>query len=268
MERDTQRVDPEIASKAEQARRILMTPPRPRPSAEEERTLTQARRTSLDWLTAYEWGEGSTVFAVHGWGGHSGQFAGFVDALVPLGYRVAAVDAPGHGASTREVEVNILDFAAGVERAMTALGGADVLVAHSLGCFVAARAIVRGLIAPARVVFLAPTSSIVGTLERFARLLNLEEAEARLFIQLVEEHVGATAADLDAANTVSGVAIPLLILHDPDDAEVPFSDAQAIAASWSESRLISVRGVGHRGIVASPDAIAMAVEFVQGISSS
>src|ERR1051326_2880782 len=43
------------------------------------------------------WGEGPTVYLVHGWGGTGAQLDAFVEPLIAAGHRVVSFDAPGHG---------------------------------------------------------------------------------------------------------------------------------------------------------------------------
>jgi hypothetical protein len=41
-------------------------------------------------------------------------------------------------------------------------------------------------------------------------------------------------------------------VHDRDDAEVPFSDAEEIVRSWPGARLHATAGLGHRRILSDP----------------
>ena len=84
--------------------RLWFRAPRTRPDAAALACLMQGRRH--DFLlhgrpvASWEWGgQGPWVVLVHGWGGHAGQLHAFVPALLAAGFRVAAFDAPAHGAS-------------------------------------------------------------------------------------------------------------------------------------------------------------------------
>lgn len=48
--------------------------------------------------------EGPAVLLVHGWGGYSYSFAEMIPALVHAGYRVVAVELPGHGLSDKPAD--------------------------------------------------------------------------------------------------------------------------------------------------------------------
>ena len=93
-------------------------------------------------VVAEVWGQGPTVYLVHGWGGWRGQLGAFVQPLVDAGYCVVACDAPSHGESDPGV------LGAGSGTAIEAIEALDVVgrefgdaagvVAHSMGCAVAA----------------------------------------------------------------------------------------------------------------------------------
>jgi pimeloyl-ACP methyl ester carboxylesterase len=52
-------------------------------------------------LNVYEWGEGTAIVLVHGWGSCAADWAELPEMLASLGHRVVAYDRPGYGYSTR-----------------------------------------------------------------------------------------------------------------------------------------------------------------------
>ena len=58
--------------------------------------------------------------------------------------------------------------------------------------------------------------------------------------------------------------MPLLVFHDRDDAEVPWSDGAAIAGAWPGARLVTTAGLGHRRILRDERVVSQAVAFVKG----
>ena len=57
---------------------------------------------------------------------------------------------------------------------------------------------------------------------------------------------------------------PALLLHDPTDREVPFAEAELLAAAWPTATLTSIDGVGHRRIMQSDAAIDSALRLIGG----
>jgi hypothetical protein len=56
--------------------------------------------------------------------------------------------------------------------------------------------------------------------------------------------------------------MPLLVIHDRDDAEVPWQDGAMIAQAWPRATLSTTSGLGHRRIVRDAEVIREAVGFL------
>src|SRR6185295_11999735 len=121
---------------ARMARRIFFTPPPSRVRPEQQDLLDRAQRFELETpdgpVVGWSWGQGETVLLVHGWGGHAGQFAGFVEPLVQKGFRAVALDLPGHGSSRRSLS-SLRHFATAIAHAGELFAPLAGLVAHSFG---------------------------------------------------------------------------------------------------------------------------------------
>src|SRR5688572_16623442 len=86
------------------ARPFLRAPP-PRPTAPAEQAILDSGELNElhddgETLRFVEWGEGRAVILLHGWGGSAAQMTPLVGTLLERGFRVQAIDAPGHGEST------------------------------------------------------------------------------------------------------------------------------------------------------------------------
>ena len=77
-----------------------------------------------------------------------------------------------------------------------------------------------------------------------------------------EKRIGRRWQELCIPTLAGGAEAPLLVVHDRDDADVPFADAEAIVAAWPEATLVETQGLGHNGVLRDPDTIARAVEFL------
>jgi pimeloyl-ACP methyl ester carboxylesterase len=94
------------------------------------------------------------VFLVHGWGGYSYSFAETIPALIHAGYRVVALDLPGHGLSDKPADESwyaeeslrriIMQV---VERANL---GQFAYVGHSMGGLLGLRMAVHGMLPAVR----------------------------------------------------------------------------------------------------------------------
>ncbi len=215
-------------------------------------------------LRVWSYGAGPTVLLIHGWGGRARQLASFLEPLRRKGYRVLMFDAPGHGASSG-TELSLPAFADAI-RAVAA-GPVHAIVAHSLGAAASAVAIADGLEVE-RAVFVGPPSDELRWFERFGELLQLSAETKRLTRQVIEERVGAPFSRFTAESLGPELQLPLLVVHDRLDREVPWDDGARIASAAPAATLLSSEGLGHRKILRDPAVVERIVEFVGGAAPS
>jgi len=60
---------------------------------------------------------------------------------------------------------------------------------------------------------------------------------------------------------------PMLVIHDREDREVPFSEGRRHVLNWPGARLQATRGLGHRRLLEDPAVIEAAVDFISGVRS-
>ncbi|MDB4949928.1 MAG: acetoin dehydrogenase subunit dihydrolipoyllysine-residue acetyltransferase [Gemmatimonadetes bacterium] len=234
-----------------------------RPDRERQVLLEGAPLELRSGLAATAWGgDGPTVLLVHGWEGRGSQLGAFVRPLVLAGRRVVALDGPAHGDSAGE-ETNLLEFARALVAVEREVGPLEAVVAHSFGSAATLLALDIGL-RPRRVVVIAGPASITDVLARFEELLRLPPRVAARFRELTARKVGRRAEELDLAAAAARQTVPALVVHDPDDAEVPYAEAVTLAAAWPGARLRTVSGLGHRRILRDPAVVREVVEFATG----
>jgi len=248
------------------ADRLFMTPPRHRAPAREVEALASARRRSLridgGAVATWAWpAAGPAVVLVHGWGGRGGQLAAFVRPLLERNLAVVAFDAPGHGASGPG-PATLPRLVAALRAVAGAHGPVHGIVAHSLGAIAAARALHDGL--PARcAVFVAPSATLTGPSARFADMLGFSASVRDRMERRIQERVGVAWSAFDVPRLAPHQVVPLLVVHDREDAEVPWQDGAAIARAWPGAALLQTGGLGHRRILRDPDVVSATVGFVE-----
>ena len=210
-------------------------------------------------LAVWDWGEGRTVLLVHGWNGNGAQLSGFVDPLVRAGHYVAAPDMPGHGDSAG-THSNVLEMADAILRAGRRLGPVHAVIAHSLGAAATILALAEGLGAE-RAVLIAPPADLPRYAHAFARTVGLSPRSAAGMVTRIDRLLGGRQA-IDLTRLAARQRARALIVHDPEDREVPFADALALASAWPGASLAAVRGAGHTKALRHPEVISRAVGFV------
>lgn len=252
---------------------LFLRPLRAAPPQRERAWLEGAttRRIACDdrWeLPVYTWEPlepappaAPVALLVHGWSGRGSQLGALVAPLQARGYRVVAFDAPGHGAATGTTLSGLPWLARAIEAVADAVGGVDLLVAHSLGAAAATMALSRGLLVR-RAVFLSPPDDPSDFPARQAARLGFPPSAVEGARARIERRFGTRLEDVLGAALAPRIRVPLLVLHDPEDTEIPFFMGQRLAGAWPGARLEAVSGLGHYRILRDPAVVARTVAFL------
>lgn len=193
------------------------------------------------------------VLASHGWqsGGH--RFAAWAPALAAKGHALIAVDQPAHGASDGR-RASVVDFACTLLALAHRFGSPSGVIGHSLGGLATIVALGEGLPA-ARVALVATPSDLPSLLATRLAGLRLPGDLLEKLTGRFELEAGMPLSELDIAHYGRWLGCPALVMHDQDDREVPYGDAERIARLWPMCCLIRTRGLGHHRILSHPRVI-------------
>ena len=257
-------VAPGVAARL--ARRLFFTPPRAAVRPEERAVLERGERFEVaaggQRVVGRAWGEGPTVLLVHGWGGHSGQMTALVEPVVAAGFRAVAVDLPGHGESTGGMS-SLVHFATALERTAALWKPVEGLAAHSFGAAASTYAMSRGL-AARRAVFFAPPARFDSFWARFRIGVGVSDEVWRRLIHAAESWLKVRFDGIAPLDLAPGMTVPLLVLHDAGDREMPFGEGTELASRWPGAVLRRTEGLGHLRILRDERCVGEAVRFLQG----
>ncbi len=256
--------------------RLYFTPRRHRRPARETQWLERSEPlrvyTPYGELCAHAWGgavlpwearEERTVLLIHGWEGRGTQLGALVEPLVERGYRVVAVDMPAHGGSPG-TQTDLLQWRHSILLASQQLGPVHAVVAHSMGGAASLMALEQGM-ETTRVAVLGAPARLRDVFDRYCAIMRLTPQVAARFLEMVEQHYGAgiwTAMSVEEmAPSFRGRG---LLVHDVDDTDVPFEDAQRVARAWAGATLLPTAGLGHTRILRDAHVLAAVVDFVDG----
>ncbi|WP_265518746.1 alpha/beta hydrolase [Nitratireductor luteus] len=240
--------------------------------------MLEARRHCLKsdygYFVAYEfrpqgaWRGRGTILVTHGWGSRSEYMQAIIEELRSHSFRVVALDLPGHGASPGR-RLHMASAVAAVKTVEEWFGPFTGAVGHSFGGAVlitALKGAVNGLkpVDAGRLALIASPNSMPDLFAYFSRELGLGRISRAAFFHQVELVTGSPLSEFVTARQAASLAIPILVLHAPDDREVPFADAQAIAAGGNRAQLRLVNRAGHRRILSDPVTLAHLAEFCAG----
>jgi pimeloyl-ACP methyl ester carboxylesterase len=217
------------------------------------------------WFEPEQAARGS-VLVLHGWTGQGLFMAGFVEPLLAQGFRVAVMDLPAHGGSSgRHLTFPIaIEAASAVVRDHLPLAG---IVAHSFGGAVAMAAIAGGVatlqpIPARRLVTIAAPMGMSHHGKHFADMLGLTRNGHAAFEDEVLAITGRPMASFSGGDYLAASRVRTLLIHAPDDKEIPFAEAEEMARAGDHVTLQAMPGLGHRRILMARPVHEAAAAFI------
>lgn len=216
-------------------------------------------------LQAYVYGDPQCmpyVLAAHGWSSYGLRFHTWVGLLREAGFAVVCFDHVAHGRSSGE-RVSLPGFVDAALAIGRHFGPAYAGIGHSLGGAALAQAAVRGLRLQ-RLLLLAPAAEGEAAVERFVSRLQLGSHMTRRMVERFEQQVGEPMQAYHPEAAAAGLHIPLLVVHDVADTEVPWSEGERYALRTPGARMLTVEGLGHHRVVDAPEVLSAGMAFLQG----
>jgi len=212
-------------------------------------------------IVVYNYGQGAKkVLLVHGWSGRGTQLVKIADEMLELGYSTISFDAPGHGKASGKTS-NMTEFIAAILEMQEKFGPFEFAIGHSLGGMSILNAIKRGLKVK-KAVIVGSGDIVEDIMDDFVEKLGMNIAIAKKMKASFEKKIGETMDSFSAYIVAREVEIPVLIIHDNDDADVPVKAAHNIHENLKNSELMITNGLGHRKILGDAKVIKKIVAFL------
>lgn len=216
-------------------------------------------------IATYVWGDPSTqpyALLAHGWSSFGLRFLPWVARLRALGFAVVTFDQPGHGHSSGTL-CTLPEFITTLHAVGAHYGNAALVVGHSLGGAAAAFAQDESWHAE-RLILVAPAADMKAAANRFFRFVRLGEHLSQPFFDWLLRRTGVSVEQLQVHRHLPALGQPTLVVHDLDDADVPWGEGERYAQYCSGARLYTTQGLGHRRVLDAPEVIGAALAFVRG----
>jgi pimeloyl-ACP methyl ester carboxylesterase len=213
-------------------------------------------------VVVYEYGNSEQkVLLVHGWSGRGTQLFKIADELLKSGYSTISFDAPAHGKSPGKTTI-MVDFIATVLEIDKQFGPFDAAIGHSLGGMSVLNAIKKGLKVNHAVV-IGSGDIVEDIIDDFVAKLELKPSLSSRLRLHFEKKYGEKMNSYSAFLAAQETAIPVLVIHDKNDPEVPVKAGINIHKYLKNGALLLTDGLGHRKILGNPKVIEKTVQFIQ-----
>ena len=249
----------------------FLTPPRGRELSREQVFLDRAETTRVrlgpttfargggDEINIYQWGDGPTVLFIHGWGSRAGHLEALITRATAGGMKAVAFDAPGHGRSGGTI-TSAPAFAVAIETVVRQHGPFGRVVAHSVGA-VALSLTLGKMLEVRRVSLLGSCCWVAPSLLAFAQAQGASQELIDVVLQAARDVFRPEEESAEEAVRAFG-GIAALLIHDPQDVEMPYENSVALAKAWPGAVLEPVAGVGHRQILRAKSVVSRAIDYV------
>ena len=213
-------------------------------------------------VVLYQYGKSERkILLVHGWSGRGTQLFKIADELLKAGYSTISFDAPAHGKSPGKTTI-MVDFIATILEIEKQFGPFEAAIGHSLGGMSVLNAIKKGLKVNHAVV-IGSGDIVEDIMDDFVAKLELKPSVSTLLRLHFEKKYGEKMNSYSAFLAAKETTIPVLVIHDNNDPEVPVKAGIHIHEYLKNGELLLTDGLGHRKILGNPKVIERTIQFIQ-----
>ncbi len=200
------------------------------------------------------------ILLVHGWSGRGTQLYKIADELLKAGYSTISFDAPAHGKSPGKTTI-MADFVETILEINQQFGPFEAAVGHSLGGMSLLNSVKKGLEIH-NLVIIGSGDIVQDILDDFVAKLELKPNIGSRLRMYFEKKYRLEMDSFSGYKSAMEITIPVLVMHDKNDAEVPVSAAIHIHKHLKNGKLYLTEGLGHRKILGNPEVIEKVVRFI------
>jgi len=211
-------------------------------------------------IVVYHYGDSpKKILLVHGWSGRGTQLVKFADALLANGYMTISFDAPAHGKSKGNTTL-LPEFIESILELEKKFGPFEAAVGHSLGGIALLNSVRRGLQID-KLTIVGAADIISDITDQFVAKLELDAKYSVLLRDHFEKKHQISMESFSAWHAAALTPIPVLVVHDADDDEVPVKCAYHIHENLPNGQLMITQQLGHRKILGDKKVIAQTIDF-------
>ena len=213
-------------------------------------------------IMVYQYGASAKkILLVHGWSGRGTQLVKIADELLQLGYSTISFDAPAHGKSSGKTTL-MPEFIASILELEKQFGPFEAAIGHSLGGMSLYNSMRQGLKLN-RLVTIASGDVVQDIMDDFTYKLRMKHKVSNMMRVYFEDKFGETMESFSAYLSAKEIDIPVLVIHDNDDEDIPVKAGIHIHKFLKNGQLMITKGLGHRKILGDEKVIQATLEFIK-----
>lgn len=213
-------------------------------------------------VVLYQYGESNKkILLSHGWSGRGTHLFKIADELIKAGYSTVSFDAPAHGKSPGRTTI-MSEFVETILEIEKQFGPFEAAVGHSLGGMSLLNAVKKGL-SINRLAIIGSGDIVQDILNGFVTKLELRPSTSEQLRLHFEKKYGEEMDNYSAYKSAMEVSIPVLVIHDKNDEEVPVAAGTNIHKHLKNGELFLTEGLGHRKILGNTAVIEKIGQFIQ-----
>lgn len=246
----------------------LFTTPMKHRIPKRELDMEQKSRQEKLWIpkinkeiNLYHYGEGKRkILLVHGWSGRGTQLVKIADELLLNEFSIISFDAPAHGKS-KSKSMLMPEFIDSILEIDRQFGPFEYAIGHSLGGMSILNAIKDGL-SVKKAVIIGSGDIIQDIIYDFVSKLELKPQIALMIKNHFEKKHSVEMESYSASFAAKSVKIPVLVIHDENDVEIPVKVAHNIRSNLKNGEILITKNLGHRKILGDKKVIEKIINFI------
>ena len=219
----------------------------------------------------YEYGKSANkILLVHGWSGRGTQLYKIADELLKNDYSTISFDAPAHGKSPGKNTI-MVEYIESVLEIDKKFGPFYAAIGHSLGGITLLNAVNYGM-KTNKLVTIGTANIVLDIFIDFVNKIKMNSKQVDLLRLYFEKKYNKTMDSLSSYINVSKIKMPILVIHDENDDEIPVADAHEISKHFNPDgfggKLIITKGLGHRKILGDSVVINEIIKFIKPLENA
>ncbi len=183
-----------------------------------------------------------------------------VESLLEQNYSVYSFDAPAHGESEGK-HTHMYEFVDGIIEMDKKFGNFDLIIGHSMGGVATLNSVNNGVKVP-KVVIIGTPNLLVNVITDFCMNINFSDKMVPLIKNYIEDRYKESIDTVSGEVVGSKIDIPILIIHDKNDIDVQYSEAETMNNKIAKAELFTTEKLGHRRILGDNNVISKVIDFI------